>query len=187
MIRVKSSTATLKISQVDEEIFRRRYFARCLECHFCDDGCCNYGCTVDRAEVEQILSYRLGLEPMLKVPVAGWFQEGMTRNVNYPSGETTRTVVYHDKCVFYSADSRGCLLERFAQGEGLDPHQLKPIVCCLFPLRWQQGCLFVSNFLDELPCNGQGISVFQAQKSELRARLGADFVAELEAAALIGN
>lgn len=180
MIPVKCDTASLRISAVDEDIFRRKYFARCLSCHFCYDACCNYGCDVNRVEQERILSYRAELELLLGIPAERWFGKRIGKEADYPSGEFRRTRVHQGKCIFHFRTKRGCVLHQFALEKGADPHKLKPMVCSLFPLTWTQGKLGVSRFLNELPCREQGIPVFEAQKDELRAYMGTGFVSKLE-------
>ena len=131
-------------------------------------------------EMEIVLNYASQLETMLGIPISQWFEDEITRDVDYPSGEVIRTRVYNGKCVFYKKGFRGCSLHRFGIEKGIDIHLLKPMVCCLFPVTWEKERLLVSSFLDELPCRDKGISVFEAQKDELRIYLGDDFVADLE-------
>lgn len=64
MATVKAGAVRFKISGAHADIFKLRYFARCLDCDFCEDACCNYGCCVDRAEEVRLLSYRTELEPL---------------------------------------------------------------------------------------------------------------------------
>jgi len=130
--------------------------------------------------MERILSYSSQLEAEMEIPSSQWFKDEVETDINYPSGETIMTRIYNNKCVFYKHSHRGCSLQRFCIERGMDIHLLKPMVCCLFPVAWENKRLYVSGFLDELPCRDNGISVFEAQKNELRIYLGYDFVAELE-------
>ncbi len=180
MSRVKSATTGVSISEVAESIFSQKYSAQCLSCQFCHDACCRYGCDVDGAEVARIMTYQKELEILLKIPAALWFRERKRKDTDYPSGEFRRTQTYHDRCVFYTAEPRGCALHCFALKKGLDPHQLKPMVCFLFPITWEQGRLFLNSLFEELPCKNQGRVIFEAQKPELRVYFGREFVSELE-------
>jgi len=130
--------------------------------------------------MERILSYESQLEAKLGIPSSEWFKDEIEIDTNYPSGETIMTRIYNNKCVFYKHSHRGCSLQRLCIEKGMDIHLLKPMVCCLFPITWEKGRLLVSGFLEELPCRDNGISVFEAQKGELRIYLGDDFVTELE-------
>ncbi len=183
MIPIKSVTKNIKIDEVDEAIFTRKYRAHCLDYH-CDDICCSYGCQMDRTERDRVLIYATVLESRLGIPASQWFEEEIIKDADYPSGEAVRTRVYRDRCVFRDHKLRGCYLHRFAVEKGGDRHLLKPMVCSLFPVTWERGRLSVSTFLDELPCKDQGVAVFEAQKDELKVYLGTEFVSELEKIAL---
>jgi len=176
----RCESTSIRITEVDKYVFIRKYFANCLDCHFCSDACCSHGCQVDCAEMYTILAYEKKLEPMVGIPSCRWFNAELERNSDSPSGECTRTKVYANKCVFYNHKSRGCTLHIFAAKEGIDHHLLKPMVCSLFPVSWENGRLYVSTYLDELPCVDHGISVFEAQKGELRYYFGDGFVRSLE-------
>jgi Fe-S-cluster containining protein len=168
------------LREIDENLFTNKYVAHCLDCSFCEDVCCNYGCQMDWLEMERVLRYATQLEAELGIPSSQWFEDTTVIDADYPSGKMKRTRVYKSKCVFYKNGLRGCTLHRFGLEKGIDIHLLKPMVCCLFPVTWDKGRLLVSNFLDELPCSNRGISIFEAQKDELRNYLGNDFVTELE-------
>jgi len=183
MIALKSAAKSISINEVDESIFSKRYCTQCLD-FSCADACCCYGCQVDIVEKDRILVYAAELEPILGISPSGWFQKQIIRDADYPSGEAVRTRVYNDRCVFYDYRLRGCFLHRFAIEKGMDRHLLKPMVCFLFPLAWEEGCLFVAGLLDELPCKEQGVSVFEAQKEELKFYFGDAFVFELQRIAI---
>lgn len=169
-----------RINEVDEGIFLSRCFANCLECPFCEDVCCSYGCQVDGAEMKRILKYASELGPILAIPSSQWFNADVQCDSDFSSGECGRTRVYANKCVFHNNKGRGCAIHLFAIEQGIDWHMLKPMVCSLFPITWEGERLFVSYFLDELPCSNQGMRVFEAQKGELKVYLGNDFVLRLE-------
>jgi len=135
---------------------------------------------MDLLEMERVLHYAYQLEYELGIPSSQWFQDEIGIDTNYPSGKTINTRIYNSKCVFYERNNRGCSLQRFCIERGMDIHLLKPMVCCLFPVAWENERLYVSGFLDELPCRNNGISVFEAQKGELMVYLGDDFVTALE-------
>jgi len=183
MITAKSMTRSIKIDEVDQGIFTKKYFAYCLN-YGCADMCCWYGCQTDGAEKARILMYATQLEARLGMPASQWFEKEIVKDSDYPSGETIRTRVHRDRCVFYNHRLRGCELHRFAVEKGMDCHLLKPMICSLFPVSWEWGRLSVSSFLDELPCKDCGVSVFEAQKEELTFYFGTEFVSELEKLAL---
>lgn len=180
MLAVKSLAGSVKINSVDEGIFKQRCFSDCLKFEACHDICCSHGCDVDRAEAQHILELRDELEPLIKIPAGRWFEKKWTPDADFPSGEFTRSRVYRGKCIFYAHELRGCTLHRFAVTKGMDPHRIKPMVCFLFPITWENGKLFAGDFLFELPCAAQGVTLFEAQKAEIGSYFGGEFTSELE-------
>ena len=179
MIPINSTTTHLRITSIDEGILRSRYFARCMECNECDDNCCNYGCPVDISEAGRILTYREDLEKKINVPAEEWFLEGTESLIGFPSEEIKRTRVINGKCVFHNINSRGCYLHQFALERGIDPHSIKPMICFLFPLTWEGSCLYVSEFLEELPCKNIGVTILESQIHEMSLYLGEEFIKEV--------
>jgi Fe-S-cluster containining protein len=180
MISIKNATRNIHITSIDENMFSGRYFNRCMDNTSCHDGCCSYGCPVDIAEAAKILSYKDELEQKLGIPAADWFEHDIEQRTEFPSGKIVKTRIIGNKCVFHDNGARGCHLHRLALDKGLDPHLLKPMVCFLFPLTWDSSYLHVSEFLDELPCKGSGMPIFEAQSSELLTYMGNDFYKEME-------
>jgi hypothetical protein len=180
MIPIKSNTTTLSIRNIDDNIFTARYYSHCLE-YDCKDLCCGYGCPVDIVEVERIMAFRQELEKILGRNASEWFMEQTEANPDYPSGNVKRTMVYDGHCVFHERSNRGCSLQRLALEKGVDPHQLKPMVCFLFPLTWDEGCLHVAAFLDELPCQRQGDPILDCVRDDIKYYLGVDLAAEMDA------
>jgi len=180
MLPVKCTSGLLKITNIDEQIWSRHYFARCMECHFCNDSCCSYGCPVDILEVERILLLRESIEKRTGIASSGWFFPEPDVRPEFPSGKVLRTRVYNNKCVFHNNQARGCHLHSLALETGRDPHLLKPMVCFLFPLTWDTSYLYVSEFLDELPCKNWGFPVYESQKDEIKTYLGTAFVNQME-------
>jgi len=180
MIEIAYGTGIISINSIGEELFSRRYFADCFNCDFCADMCCSYGCPVDITERERIMSVRHLLEGHLPFSPSGWFGDSAELSPEFPSGQIVRTNVYNGKCVFYNRWARGCLLHSLALANGIEPHRLKPMICFLFPLTVEAGHLYVSEFLDELPCRDKGISIMEAQEGELKYYLGDEFVIRLK-------
>jgi Fe-S-cluster containining protein len=179
MIRISSATTVLKITSCDERLKSDCYFARCMECS-CNDSCCNYGCPVDITEVERILTYRDELEKRIGIPASDWFMEATESRTEFPSGKIKMTRVHLNSCIFHDNVLRGCHLHRLALEKGIDPHSIKPMVCFLFPLTWDGSFLYVSEFLDELPCKNTGARIMESQINEIRRYIGDDFIKEIE-------
>lgn len=186
MIPLKSSTAVIKINQIDEHIFSERYFARCMECSLCNDNCCSYGCPVDIAEAEKIKLYKDDIEKRTGIPAPEWFSQEAEEAKGFPSEKIVRTRVQNNKCVFHDNISRGCHLHRIALEKGFDPHSIKPMICFLFPLTWEGSCLYVSEFLDELPCKNTGMTILESQMNEMNLYLGEEFIKEVKSLQIVG-
>jgi hypothetical protein len=173
------------VSAVDPQIFRRRYFGRCLHCSFCDDACCQYGVDVSLVERDRILARAAEIEAVVGRPHTEWFVEQVTADVDFPGGSATRTAVADGRCVFRLRGTRGCALHAFALAGGSDYHDLKPMVSALFPVTFGDGALFCSEELVEgsLVCAGEGPTAYEMARDELEYYFGAELVAELDALA----
>jgi Fe-S-cluster containining protein len=146
----------------------------------CKDICCSYGCSLDIAEIDRIMAYKDELQQRLGIDASKWFSTESVADVDYPSKYMRRANVYNGCCVFRNRSGRGCLLHSMALEKGIDPHLIKPMVCFLFPVTWDKGCLLAADFLDELPCCGQGEPLPDAVVNEIRYYLGDDVAAEIE-------
>jgi hypothetical protein len=84
--------------------------------------------------------------------------------------------------MFISKDQRGCGLHRYAISKQMDYHEIKPLVCILFPLSFGEGVLSISPELDDnsLICSGTGYSAYQAMRNELEYYFGHELVEELD-------
>ncbi len=100
-----------------------------------------------------------------------------------PGGGVRRTRVEDGHCVFLRRDGRGCLLHAFALERGMDYHEVKSMVDCLFPLTFGDGLLGPADeILDgELVCAGQGPTLYRGVRDELRYYFGNDCIDALDA------
>ena len=174
-----NSTPTLEY--VDPSIFSLRYVGRCLECTFCQDGCCQHGCDANLNERDRILAVADAVEPLARAPRDRWFGEEVREDPDYETGRFVRTRVIDGGCVFLRRSGRGCALHAFAASAGRDYHQLKPRVCWLFPVTWDRGLLRPSfDLTDDLVCRNQGHVLYDMVRDELGVAFGAGLVAELD-------
>lgn len=173
------------IHRVDPAIFRRRYFALCLQCGFCGDACCQHGVDVAVDERDRILAQADVLEPLVGVPRDQWFRLDVAADPDFPGGAATRTAVVNGGCVFLRRDARGCALHAFAVDRGTDYHAIKPMVSTLFPVTFGDGALLCSEELVDgsLVCAGDGPTAYDMAREELRYYFGTELVAELDALA----
>jgi Fe-S-cluster containining protein len=175
-------SGNLAISFVDCDIFLKTYFARCLECNFCHDWCCSFGADIDIQNVDKIQQHKEAILPFVRPPQEKWFDGEYTYYEEYTGNEYTRIKTQGPRCVFISKDQRGCGLHRYAISKQMDYHELKPLVCILFPLSFEEGILFVAPELDDnsLVCAGSGYSVYHSLRNELDYYFGHEFVEELD-------
>ena len=179
------------IRSVEAGIFTRRYFTHCLDCTFCHDWCCQFGVDVDLVHHRRILEHAAGIEALTGVPRDEWFDAEPDLDSEMPGGGSRRARVRDGACVFLDRRGRGCHLHAYALTRGVDYHDLKSIIDCLFPLTFGDGLLCVTEEVDDgdLVCLDQGPTLYRGLREELRYYFGDDCVAALDAverAVLIG-
>lgn len=181
-LRHEYVSGNMAISFVHRDIFLKKYFARCLECSFCHDWCCSFGADVDILNVDKIQQHREQIMPFIRPSEADWFDEGYTYYEEYAGNQFTRIKTHGPRCVFISKDQRGCGLHRFAISQQLDYHEIKPLVCILFPLSFGEGILTIAPELDDnsLVCAGEGVSVYRSLRSEVEYYFGHELIGELD-------
>ena len=172
----------MAISFVHRDIFLKTYFARCLECNFCHDWCCSFGADIDLRNVEKIEQHREAILPFVRLPEGEWFEAESWYYEEYTGSQYTRINPQGPRCVFISKDQRGCGLHRYALSKGMDYHEIKPLVCILFPLSFGEEILTIAPELDDnsLVCAGAGLSIYQSLRSELDHYFGRELVEELD-------
>jgi hypothetical protein len=170
------------IERADRRIFTLRYFTHCLRCGFCHDWCCQFGVDVELTRAQAILARAAELERYVGIPRDQWFEPGVERDDELPGGGARRTRVEDGHCVFLRCEGRGCLLHAFAIERGLDYHELKSMVDCLFPLTFADGLLCPADEImdGELVCAGQGPTLYRGVREELRYYFGDACVAALD-------
>lgn len=187
------------LDHVDPQIFHLTYFLACMECTFCHDGCCQYGVDIEAPRVAAIERHRTELEAYLGLPREAWFREdpadfGVLDEPQYPGGKYTRTQVVDPPdgrtytsgtvCVFLDPAGRGCRLHRFALERGIDVHEIKPMMCLLFPVSFEDGVLRAPLEFEDpegLVCRGPGGSLYRGARADLLYYFGEEMVAELDA------
>ncbi len=171
------------IHSVDTEIFEFTYYMHCMACNFCHDQCCSYGADIDMLNVNRILEHKDELENFTGIKSSKWFYKNKRMwDHEYPGHNYTRTTMKKDACVFLSKTSRGCMLHSFALQKNLDYHDLKPFFCTLFPVTYNEGVLLTPEEIDEksLACMGEGATLYQGAREEIRYYFGEGLVNELD-------
>lgn len=169
------------VSAVDPAIFTRRYFTHCLDCAFCHDACCTYGVDFDQQTLVGLERHAAAFEAFSGIPRTRWLADSSTPDPSMPGGASKRTQVEDGACVFRNRQGRGCLLHGFAIAQGIDYHEIKPIVDCLFPVTWEDAVLVPSEEVldDSLICLDTGPSLYQGAREELRYYFGDELVEAL--------
>lgn len=176
-----SLTGIPQLRQVDGDIFTLKMHGTCMTCTFCNDSCCQYGCDVNLGERETILALKAELAPFVRAPPEQWFKPDVFDDPEYPTGQFVRSSVVLGGCVFVSQDGRGCAIHRFALQAGRDYHDVKPMVCWLFPVCWDKAVLRPSSDVrDDLVCKGRGLTLYEAAREELLHVFGEPLIAQLD-------
>src|SRR5262249_41682559 len=86
-------------------------------------------------------------------------------------------------CVFLNRRGRGCLLHAHALARGEPVEGLKPLVCILFPVLFEEATLIVPSEIEDrsLVCLGTGPSLYRSARADLEAYFGPELIAELDA------
>lgn len=171
------------IARVDESIFTARYFTHCLACHFCHDACCTHGVDVDLIHADAIDRHAGELEAFTGIPRDEWFYKRIEHDAHFPGGGSRRTRVRDGRCVFLNRQGRGCMLHAYSLQRGIDYHEIKSIIDCLFPLTYYDDVLCPAEEIDEgtLVCMDVGPTLYRGVRDELRYYFGDACVAALDA------
>jgi hypothetical protein len=171
------------IRAVDPRIFRLTYFTHCLACTFCHDQCCEHGVDVDFAHFDAIMVHANALERHTGISRERWFVKTREADEELPGGGSVRTRVRGGRCVFHTKNGRGCRIHAYCLANGIDYHDLKSIVDCLFPITFSEGILCPADeVLDgTLICAETGPTLYRGLRDELEYYFGRAFVAELDA------
>lgn len=170
------------IAAVDPAMFTRRYFTHCLDCTFCHDACCVYGVDCDWRVRRNLESHAPALEAFTGIPTGRWFTGPGTPDDSMPGGGSVRTAVENGACVFLNRQGRGCRIHAYAVSAGVDYHDLKSMVDCLFPLTWEDEVLGLSEEVADssLICLDTGPTLYRGVREELRYYFGDGLVTELD-------
>jgi Fe-S-cluster containining protein len=171
------------LDRVNTDIFIKTYFMQCLQCTFCNDACCTYGVDVAIDEARRIEEHGDALARYTQVPRERWFDGSFAADPDFPGQGYTQTSIGPRGCIFLNPTGRSCMVHAFCLQNGMDYHDLKPMVCCLFPVTFSEGLLAPSIDVDDqsLICLNQGVSLYSGAREELRYYFGDELVAELDA------
>jgi hypothetical protein len=184
-----------RFSVAQREIFVKRVTADCLS-HSCRlvhdrhrlkfDACCQYGVDVDLAERDAILGRKSEIAALLRDEAADqpWFDDREREDADFPSGRHVRTTTHGDGCVFLAHDQRGCAIHRASIENGWDYGGVKPHVCRLFPLSYDERAIVLSDDYTDYSCarDPSAPSVYRVARLAVGAVFGLPLVHALDAA-----
>jgi hypothetical protein len=170
------------LRSVDPAVFALRYFQACLACGFCHDACCSWGVDIDLGNAARLKALPPDFQALVGLSQSEWFTAEVTPDSEFPGGAHVRTAVIDGACVFRSRAGRGCLIHAYALEKGLDYHDLKPMVSALFPVTFEQGVLTAAGEAADgsLACGGDGPTLYEGAREELRYYFGDALIAELD-------
>ncbi len=176
-------------------VFTRRLVADCMthRCKMVDrephldklDACCQYGCDVDLHERDAILARAGDIRPLLRAEVqdAPWFDDDIEIDLDYPSGKVVRTATHGDGCLFLAHDRRGCAIHRAALERGWDFRGVKPAICRLFPLSYEDDTILIADEYPEYSCaHVDGPTLYRITRDALADIFGRELVIAMDAA-----
>jgi Fe-S-cluster containining protein len=176
-------------------VFTKRLVADCMthSCKMVDrephlgklDACCQYGCDVDLLERDAILAKQDDIRPLLRAEVqrAEWFDNEIEEDADYPSGKVVRTSLHEDRCLFLAHDSRGCAIHRASIEKGWDFRGVKPAICRLFPLSYEEDTILIADEYPEYSCaHVEGPTLYRISRDTLADVFGGELVAAMDAA-----
>ena len=184
-----------RFRRVSAAIFTARLAPDCMthQCTMVDkephrlklDACCQYGCDVDLKEREAILARAEQIRPLLRPEVQNkrWFDDEIEYDKDYPSGAVVRTEVVDDGCLFLQHDRRGCAIHRASIEQGWDFRGVKPAICRLFPMSYEDDAIVLADEYAEYSCaHVDGPSIYRLTRDTLGELFGSELVRALDAA-----
>jgi Fe-S-cluster containining protein len=149
------------------------------------DACCQYGCDVDLRERDAIEARAGDIRTLLRPEAqrARWFEPEEEIDPDYPSGRVVRTEVFAGGCIFLAHDRRGCAIHRASIEQGWDMRGVKPAICRLFPLSYEDDAIVIADEYPEYSCaHVEGPSLYRITRSALADVFGDALVAAMDAA-----
>jgi Fe-S-cluster containining protein len=150
------------------------------------DACCQYGADVDVGERDRILVHAAQIRSILRTEARNtpWFTGDEETDPDFPSGRHVRSRQFRGGCVFLAHDQRGCAIHRASIEGGWDFHGVKPHVCRLFPLSYDEESILISDDYRDYSCAYQpsAPTLYRNGRATLAAIFGDELVRALDVA-----
>jgi len=149
------------------------------------DACCQYGCDVDLRERDAIEARAGDIRALLRPEAQGtrWFDPEEEVDPDYPSGRVVRTEVFAGGCIFLAHDRRGCAIHRASIEQGWDMRGVKPAICRLFPLSYEDDAIVIADEYPEYSCaHVEGPSLYRITRAALADVFGEALVVAMDTA-----
>jgi Fe-S-cluster containining protein len=128
---------------IDAKLLERKALTRC-RVQQCRAACCADGVWLDYEHSRRIVAHAALIQPFMPAERRGvetWFAELHDDDPAFPSGRYTGTTTVEDathpsgaSCRFLRPEDRYCAIQVASVAHGLDPWELKPYYCRLFPI-----------------------------------------------------
>lgn len=186
-----------RFHQVWASIFTKKLVADCMthSCVYMEpetgvdhhklDACCQYGCDVDLHERDAILARAPEIRSRLRAEVADlpWFEAEIEDDADYPSGQVVRSAVHDGGCLFLAHDRRGCAIHRTSLEAGWDFRGVKPAICRLFPLSYEEDVICIADEYPEYSCaHVDGPTLYRITRDAFADIFGPELVTALDVA-----
>ncbi|HLL25789.1 MAG TPA: hypothetical protein VK427_26810 [Kofleriaceae bacterium] len=184
-----------RFKSVWASVFTKRLVADCMThaCAMVDrephlhkvDACCQYGCDVDLIERDAILAKADDIRPLLRDEVkdAPWFDKDVEDDPDYPSGKVVRSALHENRCLFLAHDNRGCAIHRASIERGWDFRGVKPAICRLFPLSYEEDTILIADEYPEYSCaHVDGPTLYRISRDTIGDVFGPELVTAMDSA-----
>src|SRR5262249_15891975 len=96
------------VTHVDTRIYTTSYFQPCMDCTFCADKCCQYGVSIDFANVDRIKAVARELRAYVSGPAERWFDDSdiVTDEPDFPGDSAIRSRLVDGTCIFRRPNAR---------------------------------------------------------------------------------
>jgi Fe-S-cluster containining protein len=97
--------------------------------------------------------------------------------------DVVRTEVHDDGCLFLAHDKRGCAIHRASLEQGWDFRGVKPAICRLFPISYEEDAIVIADEAPEYSCaHVEGPTLYRITRDALGDIFGPELVVALDAA-----